>query len=139
MIIYNYENDFILSSEEIYSTWIAVIIESEDKQEGEISFIFCDDVYLNKLNNEYLQHDTLTDIITFDYSIGNELSGDIFISTERVFDNATEFKVTFENELKRVMAHGVLHLAGYKDKTLEDSEQMRTKENEKMLMFHVER
>lgn len=139
MIIYNYENDFILSSEEIYSTWIAVIIESEDKQEGEISFIFCDDVYLNKLNNEYLQHDTLTDIITFDYSIGNELSGDIFISTERVFDNATEFKVTFENELKRVMAHGVLHLAGYKDKTLEDSEQMRIKENEKMLMFHVER
>ena len=139
MIIYNYENDFILSNEEIYSTWIVVIIESEDKQEGEISFIFCDDVYLNKLNNEYLQHDTLTDIITFDYSIGNELSGDIFISTERVHDNAAEFGVTFKNELNRVMAHGLLHLAGYKDKTLEDSEQMRIKENEKMLMFHVER
>ena len=138
MIIYNYENDFILSNEKSYSAWIAALIFSEGKQEGQISFVFCDDVYLNKLNNEYLQHDTLTDIITFDYSLGNELSGDIFISTERVLDNAGEFMVTFENELSRVMAHGILHLAGYKDKTIEDSKQMRSKENEKILMFHVE-
>ena len=139
MIIYNYENDFILSNENVFSTWIAALILSEGKQQGEISFVFCDDIYLNKLNNEYLQHDTLTDIITFDYSLGNELSGDIFISTERVLENAGEFMVTFENELKRVMAHGILHLAGYKDKSVEDSAEMRTKENEKMLMFHVER
>ena len=139
MIIYNYENDFILSNENVFSTWIAALILSEGKQQGEISFVFCDDIYLNKLNNEYLQHDTLTDIITFDYSLGNELSGDIFISTERVLDNAGEFVVTFENELNRVMAHGILHLAGYKDKSVEDSAEMRTKENEKILMFHVER
>ena len=139
MIIYNYENDFILSNENVFSTWIAALILSEGKQQGEISFVFCDDIYLNKLNNEYLQHDTLTDIITFDYSLGNELSGDIFISTERVLENAGEFMVTFENELKRVMAHGILHLVGYKDKSVEDSAEMRTKENEKMLMFHVER
>lgn len=139
MIIYNYENDFILSNENVYSTWIAALILSEGKQQGEISFVFCDDIYLNKLNNEYLQHDTLTDIITFDYSLGNELSGDIFISTERVLENAGEFMVTFENELKRVMAHGILHLVGYKDKSVEDSAEMRTKENEKILMFHVER
>ena len=139
MIIYNYENDFILSNENVFSTWIAALILSEGKQQGEISFVFCDDIYLNKLNNEYLQHDTLTDIITFDYSLGNELSGDIFISTERVLENAGEFMVTFENELKRVMAHGILHLVGYKDKSVEDSAEMRTKENEKILMFHVER
>jgi rRNA maturation RNase YbeY len=87
---------------------------------------------------EYLEHDTLTDVISFDYSIGNELHGDIFISIERVKENAIDFEVDFENELKRVMAHGVLHYCGYKDKSDSDAAIMRAKEEEKINMFHVE-
>jgi probable rRNA maturation factor len=138
MISYNYEGDFELGDEVAFSSWISAIIESESKKEGDINYIFCDDEYLLKLNEEYLNHDTLTDIISFDYSVGNELHGDIFISIERVRENASDFDVTFENELKRVMAHGVLHYCGYKDKTETDSQIMRTKEEEKIKMFHVE-
>jgi rRNA maturation RNase YbeY len=87
---------------------------------------------------EYLNHDTLTDIISFDYSVGNLLQGDIFISVERVADNAKDFNVTFEEELKRVLSHGVLHYCGYKDKSPKDEALMREKEEEKMKMFHVE-
>jgi rRNA maturation RNase YbeY len=90
-----------------------------------------------ELNQEYLRHDTLTDIISFDYSIGNELHGDVFISLERVRENADEFNVSFLEELKRVMAHGILHYCGYKDKNEKDEFIMRQKEEEKMAMFHV--
>lgn len=138
MISFNYENDFELSYEEQLSNWISRVIASEEKKEGEINYIFCDDDYLLNLNEQYLNHDTLTDIISFDYSMGNEIHGDIFISTERVKDNATDFKVSFEEELKRVMVHGVLHYCGYKDKTEEDEALMRSKEDEKIKMFHVE-
>jgi rRNA maturation RNase YbeY len=89
------------------------------------------------LNQQYLDHDTLTDIISFDYSIGNELHGDIFISIERVRENALDFKAPFEEELKRVMAHGILHYCGYKDKNEQEELLMRQKEDEKMKMFHV--
>lgn len=138
MISFNYENDFELSNEEQFSNWISRVIVSEEKKEGEINYIFCDDDYLLNLNEQYLNHDTLTDIISFDYSMGNEIHGDIFISTERVKDNANDFKVSFEEELKRVMVHGVLHYCGYKDKTEEDEALMRSKEDEKIKMFHVE-
>jgi len=138
MISFNYENDFELSNEEQLSNWISRVIASEEKKEGEINYIFCDDDYLLNLNEQYLNHDTLTDIISFDYSMGNEIHGDIFISTERVIDNAADFKVSFEEELKRVMVHGVLHYCGYKDKTEEDEALMRSKEDEKIKMFHVE-
>jgi rRNA maturation RNase YbeY len=131
MISFNYENDFELNNEEQLSNWISRVIASEEKKEGEINYIFCDDDYLLNLNEQYLNHDTLTDIISFDYSMGNEIHGDIFISTERVKDNATDFKVSFEEELKRVMVHGVLHYCGYKDKTEEDEALMRSKEDEK--------
>ena len=90
------------------------------------------------MNVEFLNHDTLTDIISFDNSVGNELHGDIFISVERVVDNANDFKVLFEEELRRVMVHGVLHYCGYKDKSEEDQDVMTVKENEKLTMFHVE-
>ena len=136
MISFNYENDFELNNEEQFSNWISSVIVSEDKKEGEINYIFCDDEYLLGLNEQYLNHDTLTDIISFDYSVGKELHGDIFISTERVLENAAEFKVTFEEELKRVMVHGVLHYCGYKDKSEQDEKLMREKEEEKMKMFH---
>ena len=138
MISFNYENDFELNNEEQLSNWISRVIASEEKKEGEISYIFSDDDYLLNLNEQYLNHDTLTDIISFDYSMGNEIHGDIFISTERVIDNAADFKVSFEEELKRVMVHGVLHYCGYKDKTEEDEALMRSKEDEKIKMFHVE-
>ena len=138
MILFNYENSFLIQDEIKTSEWISLIISSENKIEGEVSFVFCDDDYLHKLNVEYLQHDTLTDIISFDYSVGNELSGDIFISTERVLDNASDFNESFDNELLRVMSHGVLHLCGYKDKSDEDLCKMREKESEKISMFHVE-
>lgn len=138
MISYNYETEFELTNEEVFSKWLSSIIESESKKEGEINFIFCDDDYLLEINQQYLDHDTLTDIISFDYSVGNELHGDIFISIERVRENADEFNVSFDEELKRVMAHGVLHYCGYKDKTDSDEQLMRSKEDEKIKMFHVE-
>lgn len=138
MVIFNYETDFELEDESKYETWIDEIIESEEKEAGEINYIFCDDDYLHNINMQYLDHDTLTDIISFDYCIGDLISGDIFISVERVRDNAQDFEVSFHDELLRVMAHGVLHYCGYKDKSEDDARLMRSKEQEKMLMFHVE-
>ena len=135
MINFNYETDFQLDDESRYSRWISAIILSESKNEGEISYIFCDDAYLHKINLEYLNHDDLTDIISFDYSLGNEINGDIFISVERVKDNAADFEVAFEDELRRVMAHGILHYAGYKDKSDDDASLMRIKEDEKIAFF----
>jgi probable rRNA maturation factor len=138
MINFNYETDFNLDNEEATAAWLGNVITSENKKEGEINYIFCDDVYLHKINLEYLDHDTLTDIISFDYSMGNELHGDIFVSIERVKDNATDFDVSFEEELKRVLVHGILHYCGYKDKGEAEEVLMRSKEDEKIAMFHVE-
>lgn len=137
MISFNYETDFELSDETAISDWLSQVILSESKKEGDINYIFCDDEYLHKINVEYLDHDTLTDIISFDYSVGNELHGDIFVSVERVADNAKDFEVIFDEELKRVLVHGILHYAGYKDKSEEDELKMRQKEEEKIAMFHV--
>lgn len=138
MINFNYETDFNLDNEEAIASWLSAVIISEKKKEGEISFIFCDDEYLHKINLEYLNHDTLTDVISFDYTMGNEISGDVFISVERVKDNAGDFNVSFEDELKRVLVHGILHYCGYKDKGEADELLMRTKEDEKIGLFHVE-
>ena len=138
MISFNYESDFSLEPEEVYATWIESILESENKILGEISYIFCNDEYLHSINMQYLNHDTLTDIISFDYTEGDIISGDIFVSIERVKDNANDFNVAFDEELKRVLAHGVLHYCGYKDKTDNDALLMRSKEEEKIKLFHVE-
>lgn len=138
MISFNYETDFQLDNEEAFEHWISRVITSESKELGEISYIFCDDEYLHKINVAYLNHDDLTDIISFDYSEGKILQGDIFISIERVKDNAHDFNVPFDEELKRVMIHGVLHYCGYKDKSEADEKIMRSKEDEKVTMFHVE-
>ena len=138
MISFNYETDFELENESHYEDWISRIIQSEGFDEGEINYIFCDDEYLHKINVEYLDHDTLTDIISFDYTVGNLIQGDIFVSIDRVQDNASDFNVSFEEELKRVLSHGVLHYCGYKDKSPKDEALMRSKEDEKMQMFHVE-
>ena len=138
MISFNYETEFELPNEDQLSNWLSQVILSENKKEGDINYIFCDDEYLLNLNEQYLDHDTLTDIISFDYTVGNELHGDIFISIERVRENAQDFNVTFDEELKRVLAHGILHYCGFKDKSEEDEQLMRQKENEKIKMFHVE-
>ena len=137
MISFNYEIDFETLEETIYTNWISSVIISENKSEGEINYIFCDDDYLVEINQQYLNHDTLTDIISFDYSLGNEIHGDIYISIERVRENAEEFKVSFDEELKRVMIHGILHYCGYKDKSESDELLMRSKEDEKIKLFHV--
>jgi rRNA maturation RNase YbeY len=101
----------------------------EKKSPGNINFIFCSDIYLLDMNKEYLKHDYFTDIITFDYSEGNMISGDIFISRDRVEDNAETYRVSFDNELNRVMIHGILHLLGYKDETPEEKKHMRETED----------
>lgn len=132
------ENNFSLKDEDLFQNWLFRLAESENKNIGEINYIFCDDDYLLEINKQYLDHDTFTDIISFDSTVGNSLSGDIFISTQRVKENAADFNVNFIEELKRVVAHGILHLCGYKDKTESESELMRRKEDEKIKMFHVE-
>ncbi|UPS92578.1 rRNA maturation RNase YbeY [Bizionia sp. M204] len=129
MISFNYENNFKIDNIQILQTWIEGVIVSEKFELGEINYIFCDDDYLHNLNVEYLDHDTLTDVISFDYTVGNVIQGDIYISTERVADNAQDFKATFSDELHRVMVHGVLHYCGYKDKSEAESEAMRSMEN----------
>jgi len=109
--------------------WIKSTILSEGKRVGDISFIFCSDNYLLEVNKTYLDHDYFTDIITFDYVEGMLINGDIFISIDRVLDNSVEFKTTFENELNRILIHGVLHLVGYKDKNKKDKLLMTAKED----------
>ena len=138
MITFNYENGFVIENEIVYQDWISKIITSEGFSEGEINYIFCDDDYLLNINQEYLNHDTYTDIISFDYTVGNLVQGDIFISTERVAENALKYNVSFDEELKRVLSHGILHYCGFKDKTDEDAKLMRQKEDEKIALFHVE-
>lgn len=110
--------------------WIKLIAGKNKKITGDLNFIFTTDERLLQKNIEYLNHKTLTDIITFDYSEDSKISGDLFISIERVRDNALIFKTNFTSELHRVMIHGVLHLCGYKDKTTKDANIMRLKENE---------
>ncbi|MDD7885969.1 rRNA maturation RNase YbeY [Flavivirga sp. 57AJ16] len=129
MINFNYETNFSLKNEDAISNWVISTISEEGYKLEEINYVFCDDEYLHKLNVEFLDHDTLTDIISFDYSMGKLIQGDIFISIERVKDNAKDFSVSFEEELNRVIIHGILHYCGYKDKTDSDAKVMRDKEN----------
>ncbi|MBQ0152881.1 MAG: rRNA maturation RNase YbeY [Chryseobacterium sp.] len=112
-----------------YKKWLEDIILSEGKKLGEINYIFCDDEYLLKINQDHLQHDYYTDIITFDSVKGKTINGEIFVSLQRVSDNASTLSKTFEEEQKRVLAHGILHLCGYKDKSEEDKKEMRSKED----------
>jgi rRNA maturation RNase YbeY len=128
MISFNSEVPFEISNADNAASWLSSIISQEDYNEGEVSIVFCDDEFLHKLNVEFLDHDTLTDVISFDYSMGKEIHGEIFISIERVKVNANEFNQTFDAELSRVMAHGVLHYCGYKDKSESDAATMRSKE-----------
>ncbi|NNM19009.1 MAG: rRNA maturation RNase YbeY [Croceitalea sp.] len=135
---YNFEHPFKLSNQERYTEWIKDIISLSGKSLGQLAYNFYDDQQLLLLNQKYLNHDTFTDILTFDYGNGNVISGDICISIDRVKENASTFQVNFEDELRRVMAHGVLHLLGYQDRTESEKSVMRKKEEELMALFHVE-
>src|SRR5690606_1575539 len=130
------ETDFILPNPELIAHWIQTVIEKEGYEAGEITYTFCDDEFLHKINVEYLDHDTLTDIITFDYVSGKQVHAEIFISIERVNDNAQELGISFENELSRVIIHGILHLVGYSDHSDEEIATMRHKEDFYMAMLN---
>ena len=137
MIEYHYENDFILEDSDKIRIWIEDAIKKEKKTVGDITYIFCDDDYLLERNKEFLDHNTLTDIITFNYCIDNNISSDIMISIDRVKENSTTFENSFNKELKRVMIHGILHLIGYNDKSDKEKELMREKENFYLNMFYI--
>ena len=137
MINFNYETNFSLENEDTIKAWISKTINAENRVEGEINYVFCDDDYLHKLNVEFLDHDTLTDIISFDYSVGNTINGDVFISVERVRDNAKDFETNFQDELNRVIIHGILHYCGYKDKSAEEEKLMRGKEDDYLAKMGV--
>ncbi len=133
---------FELENEQNLKKWISNVVLRRGKAVGNISYLFCDDNYLIGVNRQYLNHDTYTDIITFDYVVGNLVSGDIMISVDRVGENAEKFGVPFEQELHRVVIHGVLHLLGQGDKTDSEAAEMRRLENEALAlwneMFHGE-
>ncbi|MBU2526648.1 MAG: rRNA maturation RNase YbeY [Bacteroidetes bacterium] len=137
MIQFNYRCDFSLADEIQIENWLQLCAADENKEIGELAFFFCTDAEILALNQEHLGHDFYTDILTFDYVVGNLLFGDIFISVERVSENAKTLQISFELELQRVIIHGLLHLCGYTDKTDTDSALMRVKENEKLKLFHV--
>ena len=138
MINYHYEIDFKLTDEGKYTDWIGRIIAKEGKLLAQIDYVFCADEYLLGLNRKHLDCNDYTDIIAFDYTVNNLVAADIFISIERLRENSEKFKVTFRSEVLRVMAHGVLHLLGYKDKSKKDIQKMREKENKAIELFHVE-
>ena len=129
MISFHNETDFKLEHQKEVSNWIKAVIEGHGCELGEVSYVFCSDGFLHKINVEHLDHDTLTDIISFDYSLGKQLHGEIYVSVDRVKENARMFEVTFSEELHRVMIHGVLHLTGLKDKTQEEKRRMRNAED----------
>lgn len=129
MINYFFENINPKNIDSNISTWLEDLILSENKKLGDINYILCDDEYLLKVNQDYLDHDYYTDIITFDYVKGKTISGDIFVSLPRILDNASTLSQDFESEFRRVLAHGLLHLCGYKDKTEEEESTMRQKED----------
>lgn len=126
---FNEDVDLNIQNKPAVISWLSFCAENESKSIGILNYIFCSDEYLHKMNVEYLSHDTYTDIITFDYTDENIISGDLFISSERVRENALKYDLTFLDELHRVMAHGLLHLCGYKDKTSDDQEIMTKKED----------
>lgn len=129
MIQFFFENITEIPLRPSLSAWLENIITSEQKKPGAVTYIFCDDEYLLQVNRDYLQHDYYTDIITFDYVKGKTISGDIFVSLPRVSENAFALSKDFDSELYRVLAHGILHLCGYKDKTEKEITEMRRKED----------
>ena len=130
MISYFFEDtQFVFKRRRLNNQWLRLVAESEIRRIAELNIIFCSDNYILDINQRFLQHDYFTDIITFYYCEGDRLSGDLFISVDSVRENSLEYGSTFEEELDRVMVHGLLHLIGYDDHSEEDIRTMRSKEN----------
>jgi probable rRNA maturation factor len=129
MINFFSEIDFDLSQADEIKGWISSIITSEEYEEGDITFVFCDDPYLRRINVEFLGHDSLTDIISFDNTIGKHVQGEVYISIDRVTENSKDFDVCFEDELHRVIIHGILHFCNYNDKTDLEKKLIRQRED----------
>ena len=129
MITFNSYTDFDLNQKKKHKDWLSFVIKNENFNQGDLAFVFCNDSYLLDLNLKFLNHDTLTDVITFNYNVGRQINGDICISFDRVAENASKYKTVFSEEIARVMVHGVLHLCGYKDSTEQQKIEIRAKEN----------
>ena len=127
----------VLKEKKKIRQWIVDAIKNEGKKTGDITYVFCSDEYLLSLNQQYLQHDDYTDIITFYYTEGDRVSGDIFMSVERILDNSIQLKTTPEEELHRVMIHGVMHLCGFKDKKPKERSNMTKKEDQYLEAFSL--
>lgn len=128
MIEYFFEDIDQIQIESTIKEWLIQLIKSEGFKVGQVNYIFCNDEYLLKVNRDFLNHNYYTDVITFDYVKGKTVSGDIFVSLPRISENAEQLGSSFVTELKRVLAHGILHLCGYKDKTTQEAAEMRNKE-----------
>ena len=138
MVTYFFEDtDFKLKNKTKIKKWLKLVAESEVFSLGAVSVIFCSDNYILDINQRFLQHDYFTDIITFDYSEGEKISGDLFISVDSVRENSIEYETEFEEELHRVIVHGILHLIGYDDHTDEDIRTMRSKENYYLSLYDL--
>lgn len=135
MVSFEYNCEMPFKPSLKHKIWLQQVIRREGKVTGDISYVFCDDSFMIEQNNAFLQHDTYTDIITFDECVGNVISGSILISSDRVAENASKFGKTFENELLRVVVHGTLHLCGYKDKSESEARVMRQKEDKSLAML----
>ncbi len=138
MVEFAYQTDFKLYHAEFYRQWAEEVVLALKGRLAQLLFVFCDDEYLHDINLKHLGHDTYTDIISFDYSVGDLLQMEIYISVERVLENAMAYGAVFEEELRRVMSHGILHGRGHGDKTEEERQEMRRMEEEMMKLFHVE-
>lgn len=138
MVAFYFEDtDFKLRHKTRIKEWLRLVAESEVFTLGNISVIFCSDNYILDINQKYLQHDYFTDIITFDYSEGGRISGDLFISVDSVRENSVEYGTEFEDELHRVIVHGILHLIGYDDHTEDEVKTMRSKEDYYLSLFEL--
>ena len=138
MVNYYFEDTaFKLKAKTKIKNWLKLVAESEVYTLGNVSVIFCSDNYILDINQRFLQHDYFTDIITFDYSEGSKISGDLFISVDSVKENSIEYRTDFEDELHRVIVHGILHLIGYDDHTDEDIKIMRSKENYYLSLYDL--
>lgn len=135
MITFDSIEENVFKPSVMHKIWLQQVIRKEGKIPGDISYVFCGDDYMLEQNNAFLQHDTYTDIITFDECVGDVVSGSILISLDRVSENAAKFGKSFENELLRVVVHGTLHLCGYKDKREEEAKVMRKKEDESLALL----
>ena len=137
MIEFSSQNDFVLEQSERVDSWLKAAALKESYGIDSLGYVFCSDDFLLEINQQFLDHDTLTDIVTFDYTEGTILNGEIYISTDRVADNAKDFNVDFDTELRRVIIHGLLHMCGYGDKTDDEKSNMRKKEDEYLALWAV--